>query len=293
MAASDAEYRSHRLGGALAKFNRAKEQFDGLRSEMGEFFDQDPQPHFSRGYFDTNTWEWIERFQVREAPPIRWGLILGDCVHNLRAALDHLICQVTLLDSGEGADCSQTQYPIASKSEAQFEGMADKRIPGLSPKHRAIVKMTQPYQAGDGFESHPLHVLAQLSNADKHRLINPTYSAMKSRADSVLDKLVGSYQGEGPSPVYSWWMLERGSRLEHDAAWFRITFRRDLMPEPPAEVKMSGILRTGITFGEMRMDADSYRFIAEYVRRIIERFMRQFPETKYIDTPRPDTPGNH
>jgi hypothetical protein len=282
MAVSEADYASHRLGGVIAKFNWSKQQFDVLRSEIGEFFDQDPPPHFSQGYFDTDRWEWIERFQVREKPPLRFGVMLGDCVHNLRSALDHLICQLTMLDGGTMADCARTQYPIASQSEAQFESMAKRCIPGLSEKHRAMVKKTQPYNAGDRAEFHPLYALAELSNADKHRIINPTYSAMKSSAKDVLDRLVGSYQGEGPSPVESWWMLERGSRLEHDAPWFRMVFDRSVLAEP-VEVEVSGILRTGMTFGEIRMDADSYRHIGEYVLDTVEAFMPSFPETRYHD----------
>lgn len=46
---------------------------------------------------------------------------------------------------------------------------------------------------------------------------------------------------------------------------------------------MSGSLKLGIAFGEMGLDADSYKHIAEYVWVVIERFMRQFPETKYVD----------
>lgn len=292
MAVPESEYRYHRLGGVVAKLNRAKAEFDVLRTEMGSFSDQDPEPHFSRGYFDTDTWEWIERFQVREAPPLRWGVVLGECVHNLRSALDHLVCQLTLLDGGTMDDCAQTQFPIASKSEAQFEQMANFRIPGLSKWHRAMVKRAQPYRAGDSAAKHPLSVLADLSNADKHRLINPTYSVLKSDTDNVLDRLVGSYQGDGPSPVKSWWMLGHGSRLEHDAAWFRIAFDRTLLPER-ADVQVGGNLRLGIAFGEIGLDADSYRYVAEYVRLIIEAFMRRFPETKYIDTPRSDPTGDH
>lgn len=281
----ESDYRYHRLGGVVAKFNRSKQEFDVLRSEIGSFFDQDPAPHYSRGYFDPETWEWIERFQVREPPPLRFGVILGDCVHNLRSALDHLICQLTLLDGGTMEDCEKTQYPIASKSEEQFEGMANYRIPRLSKRHRAMVKQTQPYLAGDRAFAHPLAVLAELSNADKHRVLNPTYSVMKSEAASILDRIVGSYQGEGPTPAKSWWMLEKGGRLEHDAAWLRIAFDRNILTERPGEVEVRGFLRTGLAFGEIGLDADSYRHVAEYVRRIIEAFQRRFPETKYIDTP--------
>jgi hypothetical protein len=284
-AVPESDYHSHRLGGAIAKFNRAKQEFDVLRSEIADFFDQDPAPHYSRGYFDPQTWEWIERFQIREAPPLRFGVILGDCVHNLRSALDHLICQLTLLDGGSMADCEKTQYPIASKSEEQFEGMADYRIPRLSRHHRAMVKQTQPYRAGDRAFAHPLSILAELSNADKHRLLNPTFSVMKSDAGSVLDRIVGNYQGEGPSPAKSWWTLDKGGRLNHDTPWLRVAFDRDILVERPKEVEVRGFLRTGLAFGEIGLDADSYRYVAEYVRMVIEMFQRRFPETKYIDSP--------
>jgi hypothetical protein len=287
----ESEYHYHRLGGVVAKLNRGKAQFDVLRTEIGSFSDQDPQPHSSRGYFDMDTWEWIERFQVREPPPLRWGVMLGECVHNLRSALDHLVCQLTLLDGGTMDDCSQTQFPIASKSEAQFEQMANHRIPKLSRWHRAMIKRAQPYRAGDSAWKHPLAILADLSNADKHRLINPTYSIIKSDTSGALDRLIGNYQGPGPSPVKAWWILKQGSRLEHDAPWFRIVFDRSLLSER-VDVQMGGDLRLGIAFGEMGLDADSYRHIAEYVRLVIEAFMRRFPETKYIDTPRPDAIGD-
>jgi len=279
----ESEYRYHRLAGVVAKFNRAKQQFDVLREEIGTFSDQDPEPHFSRGYFDSSTWEWIERFQVREPPPLRWGVMLGDCVHNLRSALDHLVCQLTLLNGGSMEDCGQTQFPIASKCEGQFESMADRRIPGLSMKHRAMVKRLQPYHAGNQAWRHPLAILATLSNADKHRILNPAFSVLKSDTSEVLDRLVGSDQGEGQSPVHSWWMVKRGSRLDHDTPWFRIVFDRSALRERPLNVQMGGNLTLGIAFGEVGLDSDGFRHIGEAVWLIIERFMRHFPETKYVD----------
>jgi hypothetical protein len=157
--------------------------------------------------------------------------------------------------------------------------MANHRIPCLSKKHRALVKKAQPYNAGD---SHPLSILADLSNADKHRILNPTFSVLKSDSRAILDRLPQMYQGDGPSPVESWWMLPRGSCLEHDADWFRIVFDRAILTER-VDVEIQGFLRVGIAFGEMGLDADSYRHVAEYVLKIIEAFMRSFPETKYVD----------
>jgi hypothetical protein len=275
---------AHRLGGVIEKFNRSKQQFDVLRTEIGEFLDQEPEPHFSRGEFDSDTWEWIERFQMRK-PPLRWGVILGDCVHNLRSALDHLICQVTLLDGGTMGNCAQAQFPIASKSERQFERMAKRRLPAcFSEKHRAMVKGAQPYRAGDGAATHPLTILATLSNADKHRVINATYSFMDSDPGEVLDRLAKSYQGgDEPSPVHSWWMLKRGQRLEQDTPWFRIVFDRALLTEAPVKVEMGGNISLGIAFGEIGLDSRDFRKVAEYVWLVIEGFMREFPETVYHD----------
>ena len=269
----------HPLSGAIEKFNRAKEQFDELRAEMDQFFNTEPKPHFSLGDFDSDEWEWIERFQVRRAPPLRFGVILGDCVHNLRSSLDHVIWQVSMLDGGQPD--AATQFPIASKSEAQFEAMAKSRIPGLSAKHRAVVKQAQPYTAGHAAASHPLAVLADLSNTDKHRIVNPTYSFVVGDAGERLDRLVESFKGPGSSPVHAFWLAKEGSRMEHGTPWFRMTWNRGV--EPPHEVKMSGDLPLGITFGDIGLDASDFPRVAESVRRVTQTFLADFPETEFID----------
>lgn len=281
-AVPEADYDYHRLAGVVAKYNRSSQLFDELRIEIGEFLDAEQGPHSSRGEFNEDTWEWIERFQARK-PPIRWGILLGDCVHNLRSALDHLICQVTLLDGGTTDDCAKTQFPIASESETQFERMADRWLPScFSAKHRAMVKEPQPFHAGDQASRHPLSVLATLSNVDKHRLINPTYSFMDTDPGEVLDRLANSYQGDGPSPVHSWWMVKRGQSLEDGSPWFRIVFDRSVLKEP-VTVQMGGNISVGIAFGEIGLDSRQFRAIGEWVWVVIERFMREFPETQYHD----------
>jgi hypothetical protein len=269
----------HRLAGAIAKFNRSKEQFDELIVEMDAFFNQDPKPHHSVGEFDTEKWEWVERFQITQEPPLRLGVIFGDCIHNLRSALDHVIWQTTLLDGGTPDD--STQFPIASKSEAQFEAIAKRRIAGLSEKHRALVKQAQPYNAGDQAHRHPLGVLATLSNTDKHRVVHPAYSFISDDPGPALDALVGSYQGEDSSPVHAFWMAKRGTRLMHGTPWFRITWEPG--EEPPREVQVNADMTLGIAFGDIGVAASSIRHIAEAVLKVIQAFMADFPETVWED----------
>ena len=267
----------HRLNGAIEKFNRSKEQFDGLLAEMHAFFNADPPPHSSHGEFDIDAWEWVERFQVGEEPPLRFGVILGDCVHNLRSALDHIIWQVTLLDGGTPDDA--TQYPIASKSEGQFERMAERRIAGLNARHRAMVKQTQPYHRGDQASAHPLAMLADLSNTDKHRVVHTAFSIVGYDASSTLDQLAASAQQE-VSPVVGWWLAKEG-KLEHGTPWFRIVWSRD--EKPPADVTIGGDVTTEVAFGDVGLPASEFSKIADAVRKVLEAFLAEFPETQYTD----------
>lgn len=268
----------HPLAGAVEKFNRAKEQFDELGTEMEGFFNGEPKPYASVGEFDTEAWEWVERLQVIREPPLRFGVILGDCLHNLRSCLDHVIWQVTLLDGGTPDD--RTQYPIASKSEAQFEAIANDRIPDLNAKHRAMVKKTQPYHRGDEASSHPLAMLATLSNTDKHQVVHTAHSIVGYDAKASLDKLVGSAQQEGPTPVVGWWLASAG-RLDHGTPWFRIVW--DPAEEPPREVNVGGDFITEPAFGEVGLPASELPKIAEAVRGVMQAFLAQFPETKWAD----------
>ncbi len=44
-------------------------------------------------------------------------------------------------------------------------------IRGVDPSAHAVIESVQPYKRGDDFRSHPLWVLHELSNLDKHRLV--------------------------------------------------------------------------------------------------------------------------
>ena len=48
-----------------------------------------------------------------------WAVILGDAVHNLRSALDHLIWQLVLLDTGKDGS-NEHQFPVASSGERRI-----------------------------------------------------------------------------------------------------------------------------------------------------------------------------
>jgi hypothetical protein len=279
------EPNEHRLAGAIEKFNRSKETFDLLRAEMDAFFNGTDQPYSSAGVFDEAKWEWVERFQVLRQPPLRFGVLIGDCVHNLRSSLDHTVWQTTLLDGG--TPDHRTQFPIASESEEQFERLAKSAIPGISDKHREMIKSAQPFHRGAQARTHPLDALASLSNIDKHRVVHTTFSFMQEDADTILDQFVGKYQGPDRSPAESFWVVTRGSRLEHDQPWLRIKWGAE--QARPNAVTVRGHLELGLAFGEFGLNAEDFKDIARSVLEIIQLLMRDFPETQFLE-PNEDAP---
>jgi len=271
----------HPLRGVLAKYNRSSELYDDLREEMDSFFNSDPGPHSSMGEFDHEAWEWVERVQIHEPPPIRFGVILGDVVHNLRSALDHLVWQTTLLDGG--TPDRGTQFPIVTKSAEAFERTADRQIPGLSAEHRELIRQVQPFLAGSDADPHPLAVLALLSNTDKHQIVNPTISFVANETKIAAERILEDIDADPDSPARCVLVIAHGQRIEHGTAWFRIGWKRD--QPPPRRVQVNGELTLGIAFGEIGVDAAQFKRIAAVVEMIVARFGAEFPESGDLDEP--------
>jgi hypothetical protein len=144
-----------------------------------------------------------------------------------------------------------------------------------------MVKHLQPYHAGDEAARHPLSVLAELSNADKHRLINPTYGFMASDVSKTLELLDASYEGDAPSPIAETRIIKQGQRMEHGTPWLRFRFRRDV--PRPAKVQVSANPTIGIALGEVGLDVMAFKELGESVWKIIAAFMQDFPETEFTD----------
>jgi hypothetical protein len=103
------------------------------------------------------------------------GPIIGDCVHNLRSALDHLVLQLAVLNS-LGKDAEQkTSFPVCLNAR-DFLNATDKYVkPFVSSDALAAIEEMQPYRtleegATTGERSF-LWFLSQLDNIDKHRVI--------------------------------------------------------------------------------------------------------------------------
>lgn len=96
--------------------------------------------------------------------PLDVSMLVGEITYNLRAALDYLVCQLSLLDTPEwsGRKERRNQFPLES-TEAGFKGRRASMLAGVSDRHAGLIRAYQPF-AGCPWTA----LLATLSNVDKH-----------------------------------------------------------------------------------------------------------------------------
>lgn len=158
------------LDGAIYKVARAEEQIRELRAEMTA---SPTNPNY-RGFasFDDNRREYTVDAVMSRMALIRWGVVTGEIVHNLRSALDLSICALARLTDPED-DCADLYFPVASKPPAPEKHLSDLRMVRI-PEAVAVIGAHQPY-ASPRPEDHPLRVLHDLNRWDKHRVLQVVF----------------------------------------------------------------------------------------------------------------------
>jgi hypothetical protein len=166
---------SHPLDGCHAKLFRAYEHFGELDADIGRFYKS--ETHRIVDEFDEDSGWYRFTLAVDVQPPLRWSVLLGDWLHNLRSALDHLAWE--LVKHNGGSPGVWTGFPICLTSHAFLDAKGGQRqLAGMSREARALVERVQPFQ-GKVPDYHPLRVLQQLSNSDKHRTVAPVLAIVR------------------------------------------------------------------------------------------------------------------
>lgn len=108
-------------------------------------------------------------------PPARFGIITGNVIHQIRATLDNLIWQLVIANSEEPTPGSRgNQFPIIGdlKENRTFADYTSNSLAGVHPDYVAVIEGLQPYHNPEwGPGLHPLALLADLSNTDKHQVL--------------------------------------------------------------------------------------------------------------------------
>jgi hypothetical protein len=110
-----------------------------------------------------------------QVPPVRFGIVASNIVHQVRATLDNIVWQLVIANGREPTAGSRgNQFPIinALKDNRTFSDYTRNSLAGVHPDNVAVIEGLQPYQNPEwGPGRHPLAMLADLSNADKHQVL--------------------------------------------------------------------------------------------------------------------------
>jgi len=161
------------LDGALAKVARAEEHLRRLQEQIDGWREQNGSRMTRDNNAERTEFRWYTQWDV--APDgVRWALLLGDGVHNLRSALDHVVYAC----SGPKPPI-RCEFPIFLDQAKYFRPVTDEsgglyKIRGIQNLTvRALIEGAQPWRYPERPKHHWLWIVHELDIQDKHRLITP------------------------------------------------------------------------------------------------------------------------
>lgn len=190
------------LKDAQDKLDWARRHFELLRAEVEALAERDA--HTFSADVDVNTGEYAFYVHNLESPKPDWGLVVGDCLHNARTALDYLMVRlVSLVTRQQPLEIGRVEFPI-SADPARFDPKSGKTLPSVNEARRhpgfsgylARIEELQPFNAlnvsvwGDPFDAgaagrsvipslpQALESLAAFDNIDKHRVVHAAWSGL-------------------------------------------------------------------------------------------------------------------
>jgi hypothetical protein len=147
-----------------AKMIRAHEHLETLAREVDEYLSTVRLNMYLKTAAE-RPHPWLVVHANDYIPPIRLSVIAGDCIHNMRSALDNLVCGLVLTQDC-ACDCKSSKFPFTD-NEADWNVNSAKRLPGVPSEAVEILRTVQPWY--DPVSALPLVMLNKLSNMDKHR----------------------------------------------------------------------------------------------------------------------------
>ena len=168
-----------------AKLARAQERLQQLATAIRDWRQPDPYRLVREEEAGAKNYtEYVYRVKVLRQPPLDWSVTIGEILYNVHSALDHL---ANRLAERHGTS-QQVTFPIF-KNRAKFwrknktgsgyvsqSGAA--RLMLMPQDARRLIEEVQPYQSGNQSPRHPLWLLHELSNADKHHALHVVGSAL-------------------------------------------------------------------------------------------------------------------
>ncbi|HEX5040054.1 MAG TPA: hypothetical protein VFW95_07975 [Candidatus Limnocylindria bacterium] len=239
------------LDSALAKVARAEEHLGRLQEEIGRWREKCGD-RMARDNNDERTeFRWYTQWDV-DPDGVRWALLLGDGIHNLRSALDHAVYAC----SGPRPP-ARCEFPIFLDRTKFFRPVSDEsgglyKIRGIKdPVIRALIEGAQPWQNPRRPKYHWFWIVHELDIQDKHRLITPVVMTPRDLRGGIGGELIGGgraivhISGPGRVPLENHALLMT-VRTPKPARWMEVDASLDLgigVEVADSEMGISSVLR--------------------------------------------------
>jgi hypothetical protein len=181
------------LEGVELKLKRAKDHLETLAESVTAFL-RDPDTYSVALQVNQDRRPVLVMEDIKEPRP-EWDVLIGDCVHNLHSALDHLAFQLMVGNTPARRQrefVKSSAFPIylSSREFGKLRSKGSKKgqptpdsglhkLLGVSSLARTIIQGLQPYHRRKNPGTRRLWELRELSNTDKHRLFPLVHSSFE------------------------------------------------------------------------------------------------------------------
>ena len=160
--AGNAKLKRELLRGPLAKIERAKEHVHELNGQVAEYLAGNPFQLRVRER--SNPHDRLVYIEAKKPVPEHFALILGDAVHNLRSAIDHISYGIV---HDKAPQPGRVGFPFVDKAQ-RLAGAINTRQMNVAPKHVIDeIHALKPYPGGNDL----LHAVKSIDERDKHHCI--------------------------------------------------------------------------------------------------------------------------
>jgi hypothetical protein len=255
-----------RISRVRLKIERADKHIDDLKTAVRSFFDSTPYKISHKR--DPDTRRLIYYIESAQPVPDIIALIVGDALHCLRDALDHLAQQLYLVGTGDTKGYRDGTSFLISKKAKDFKSTLPGKVQGMRRDAVDAIRALEPYDEGEGGKGKgaDLYTLHRLNNIDKHRLILTVGSAFGSMdIGPLMATQMAKAFGKAPSvpslflkPADNLFPLEHGKELFIDAPDAepndKVTFQFDVAIHEPGLIEGRPVRETVITFRDRVSD---------------------------------------
>ena len=160
------------LESARLKVERAEHHIRDVKRQFAAFVKK--HPHRLRILPNPQTGKIDIKIDAGKEPPDSIALTVGDAIHNLRVALDHMTWEVIGRDGG-----TQNRYLKLPTGDSRVSFEAT--IKGIKTPSESLLGMFRSLEVFPGGKGSSLYDLHLMDNADKHTVLNPVVQFTKVR----------------------------------------------------------------------------------------------------------------